>query len=102
MSEQPTPSDSSNLDFIFRSRMTAMNPVEPSEPVASAEQGTEEVVEIESDAKEVFSTSVTMKGKEKVEGSRKPPKPAKWAGGKPHTSPRNVKSPRVMPQTHVA
>ena len=50
MSEQPAPSNNSNPNLVFHTRMTATNPVEPSEPVILAEEGTEEVVEIESEA----------------------------------------------------
>ena len=67
-SKKPTPSDSSNPEFVFHARMMATNPVEPSEPVISAEKCTKEVVEIESEAEEVFSTPVTKKGKEKEKG----------------------------------
>lgn len=45
--------------------MKATNPAEPLEPVTSMEQGTEEVVEIESEVEEVLSTPVTKKGREK-------------------------------------
>ena len=47
MSENPTPSDSSNPEFIFRARMMATNPAKTSEPVTSKEQESEKVVEFE-------------------------------------------------------
>ena len=65
MSEQPAPSDSSNPKFIFRTRMTAMNPAKLSELVTSVDQDTKEVVEVESEVEEILSTPnpTTWKGK---------------------------------------
>ena len=83
--EQPTPSDSSNLEFIFRNRMMATNPAKASESVTSMEQESEEVVEVELETEEVIHTpsQAKKKGKEKAQGSGKP---VKWVGVKPHTS----------------
>ena len=73
--------------------MTATNPVKLSKPVTSVDQDTEEVVEVEFEVEEILSTPspTTKKGKEKAQGSGKPPNPTKWAAGKPRTSPQNVK-----------
>ena len=101
MSEQPTPSNSSNPEFIFCARMMATNPAEASESVISMEQESEEVVEVKPEAEEVMSmpSQAKNKGKEKVEGLGKP---MKWVGVKPHTSLGNVKSPRTVPQNAAA
>ena len=87
MSEKPTPSDSIHprLGFIIHARMMTASPAESSAPMTSVEQGTEEMVMIESEEKEFFSTLVKNKGKEHAGGSGKPSKPTKWAGRKPHT-----------------
>lgn len=68
MSEHPTPSDSSNPEFIFCTRMMATNPNEASELVASTEQESEEVMEVELEVEEVISTpsQAKKKGKEKA------------------------------------
>ena len=75
-----------------------MNPAEPSTP---KEPESEDVMEIGAKAEEVLSTLVTGKGKEKSQGLGKPLKHAKWAEGKPRTSPTNVKTPQAMPQAQV-
>ena len=100
MSNEPPPSESSHPEsgFIFRARMTTTNLAEPLAPTAPK---IVEVMEIGSEDEEVLSTSVTRKGKDKAQGSRKPLKAAKWATGNTKTSPRHTKSPRATPQTQA-
>ena len=96
MSGQPVLSDSSHLvlGFIFRTRMMATNPTEPS---ALTGPDVEEIMEVVFELEEFPSTLVTRKEKEKEKGSGKAPKAMRWATGKPRTSPRHARSPLASP-----
>ena len=64
---------------------------------------TDEVLEVTPEVEEVVSTATKEKMVEKNKGKGKGQQKGqgmgeKWARGKPHTSPRNVKSPRMVPQ----
>lgn len=65
----------------------------PAEPLVPTKPESEDVMEIGAEDEEVLSTPVTKKGKEKAQGSGKPPKVAKWVQG-------DLGLPRGMPNLH--
>ena len=69
MSKRATPSDSSNPEFIFQARMTAMNPNESLPVIASREVGSDKVLELTPKMDEVVSMPAKQKGKGKVTGT---------------------------------
>ena len=78
--------------------MTTTNLTESSQTMVS----TDEVEEVTPEVEEVVSTPTKGKQVQKNKGKGKGQeqgqgRAVKWAGGKPHTSPQNVKSPCMVP-----